>query len=356
MFIVIAGCVAAYLTTGPISDIDSFWHVRLGREILDRHSIGGAGSDWNLSQHSHSWTTSQWLSEVVMSVTVAHGGWGSLVALRITLSLILLVLIARLVVPGRSPWVAAYVFAAVTIPMFPMLQERPQLASLLFTAGLAGMGRDVLRGHKSPGLVWVVAVVLWANLHGMWVLAPMVAALLSVCLLCEHRLLEARRTLTIGALATAAGCLTPLGIKGLLLPASFRAATTHIAEWQPTILWDWYSLGLGMLLLAVIAAWARSEHPIAPGEIVWVTAWAMFAILAARNVPVSVLMLAPVVADRLDLAVGGRRSSTSPRERDGLLVAAATIAMVGVVSSVVAWLHVSPLSAIARSPLAAALN
>src|SRR4051794_14044346 len=59
--------VSLVLIAGPASDVDVWWHVRLGDEILHRHSVFGVGTDWSFAPvHAH-WTSSEWLSEVVLA-------------------------------------------------------------------------------------------------------------------------------------------------------------------------------------------------------------------------------------------------------------------------------------------------
>src|SRR4051812_4576999 len=80
VLIVFAGTL--WIATSPINDIDSYWHVAIGREIAARHTLTGLGRQW-LGVDAPPWDTSQWLSEVLMHGAVDRFGWTALPGLRL---------------------------------------------------------------------------------------------------------------------------------------------------------------------------------------------------------------------------------------------------------------------------------
>jgi len=73
---------ALWVATTPVNDLDSYWHVQIGREILERHTFTGLGQQW-LGVPRGDWRTSQWLSEVLMYLSVDRLGWIALPVLRL---------------------------------------------------------------------------------------------------------------------------------------------------------------------------------------------------------------------------------------------------------------------------------
>ena len=153
-----------------------------------------------------------------------------------------------------------------------------------------------------------------------------------------------RRAALLLAVSTVAGCLTPLGLKGLLLPLTFRDSTAYIVEWQATKLWDPYTIGLTMLVLGIAYCWVRGTLRVPRSEMFWIISWAVFAMPATRNVAAAVIMMAPLVAHRMGTHFSMSRATTSARERTVLTAVLAAVAVAGSAWSVSAWLRTDPLS------------
>ena len=97
---------------GPISDRDAYWHVLVGDEIRSTRDVVGAGDAWAWYDPPTPWTTSQWMSEVVMSGTVQTTGWIGLVALTLALATATLLLLAWVIAQRASPIAAPLLSSA----------------------------------------------------------------------------------------------------------------------------------------------------------------------------------------------------------------------------------------------------
>ncbi len=80
------------------------------------------------------------------------------------------------------------------------------------------------------------AVVLYANVHGLWVMVPAMLGLAVVGRWLDHGLRDraARQGLVLAVSATAAGAISPLGLANITAVVPFRDATELIIEWRPT--------------------------------------------------------------------------------------------------------------------------
>lgn len=305
---VVLAFLVVVIGRSPIQDPDIWWHRELGFEIVATRAVSGIGNTW-APFGDQAWVTTQWLSEVLVFALHSLAGWQSVVVLRVLVSAATLVALAATVLPGRPARAAVPVLALAAIGLTPGLtQDRPQSFGLLLAVPL---GLWIARGLAARVPPWwqvVLLSALWANLHGSWVLVPAVFALLTVASLVDPGLRSTwRQFATRAALSLLAGLLNPAFWHSLVAIVRFRGQTSHITEWQPTLLLDTVALPFTILIVLVVLAWARQrEIPVA--EIVVVIGLVGFALLAFRNVLFAYILLAPLIAQRLSHHVKTRPS------------------------------------------------
>jgi hypothetical protein len=211
---------------------------------------------------------------------------------------------ARQLLAGRHTAWASVIFAADLFVASSYFQERPQLVSLLLLVWLASVMRGELAGTARLRW-WVVPLVtcVWANFHGLWLMVPVCYALLAIGVLIErlrgNRLASPRRAVVIAVSSAAAACITPVGPKLLLSPIAFARATKRIDEWQPTNFHNNITIVLGLSVALIVAAWARSKQDVQVRELVYVGGLTAFALGTLRDVPPAMMLLAPIVLDRV---------------------------------------------------------
>lgn len=125
----------------------------------------------------HPFVDDKWLFHVLAHGVIDGFGWTAAVVLRMLLlaGLAFLLLPAR-EVRARAPGVAALVAVVALVAMSERFAFRPELFTMLF---LAAFGRLLMRAEPPAGREVVLLVALqiaWTNLHGYWVLGPIVAA------------------------------------------------------------------------------------------------------------------------------------------------------------------------------------
>ncbi len=328
--IVFAG--AAWIAATPVNDLDSYWHVEIGREIVARGTLDGLGLAW-LGVPSGPWRTSQWLSEVGMYAAVDRFGWVALPALRLLTAAALFTVLALTLVRKRQPIASFVVVLAVVIGLEILLQDRPATVSLLFMALLGpACERLWVSGRRPPLLAVAGLSLLWAQLHGVWVLAPAAFALVAVGALLERGRAPAgqlRGALACTA-ASLAGVVNPQGLESFLLPLRFRAAgNSRINEWFPTQFTMTLTIAWGFLVLLLMLAWVRSPVRVPTTEVLWWGVWTIFALSALRNVGPVILLTAPVVLRALERSFGRRldRFSARPSPAMGKVLAGSLVAV-----------------------------
>jgi hypothetical protein len=285
-----------------VGDLDSWWHVKIGDQIRAGVPFSDLGKSWSL--HSGNWRTSQWLSEVLMSLVHQAFGWQGLIWWRFVFGVLLLgVLVVSLARRNSVPAVVLTSVIAACV-LVPSIQERPALIGLIFIAALGARCTQILIERRLPlsTWLWVPATALWANLHGSWTLAP--AALTLACALALSHVRSRRFALESSMLVlsvSVAGCLTPIGWHGYLLPLKLHAtAGKFITEWHTTTLTDPLIYGLLILLVLLIFVWTIGRMRPAGSELLWVFLWTLFAFTAFRNVGPATLFIAPIAAHRID--------------------------------------------------------
>lgn len=322
----------------PFVDVDLYWHVRLGQEVLERRQVAGTGREWAYTFPGSDWVTTQWLAEVVLAAV--HDAWGfsGIAALRVLVCTCFALALAHLLLRGRrTPW-APVVFATTLLIASTAFQERPLLASLLLTVWLARVCERELAQRVLPSAWWVLVVTaLWANLHGQWVVVPGCLGLLALGRTLEWWIARPRgafpvRSWGLTAVSAAAGMLTPVGPRLLLAPWEFRSATEQILEWRPTSLDAGDTVAFALMVGALVVCWARRGGPVPISELVLVLGLCVFAALAVRNVVPAAILLSPLVVRRLEAADPRQDRVDSRGEAVGLVAVAACAVLVALLA------------------------
>lgn len=314
----VAALATLQLSVGPLAETDVFWHIKVG-ELLSSHWRFPWPDPWSYTLPDAHWQSTSRLSELLFFGLYRAGGAYGIIALRLFLVAGLCALLARQLLPRHTPWIGAGVFSVVALLMSAFDQERPQLISLLFLVWLSTVCRAAVRDRRLPRPALIGAITwAWANFHGYWLLVPLALLGTATCLLLDQN--TATKPLVkqcgIGACAALVGAaLTPVGPGLLLTPLTVaEAARGVISEWLPVDPTAPYGIVFGLVIVAFIVSWARSPAKTPRGELLWVLAWTAYALTARRNIGPALLLLAPWLADRLELAYGdGRPGPRVPR-------------------------------------------
>ncbi|MES2211149.1 MAG: hypothetical protein V4515_13370 [Chloroflexota bacterium] len=280
--------LAALLATIPT--VDLAYQLRAGAEILGGQGIPTVDS-WTFTAAGMPWLDQQWAAQVILAAIHGAFGWTGLAMFRAALvgcisGLILAAIRAR--APDLPPRTAALLGLSAFVVMAPALALRPQLLGMaLFALVLAILA---LRRSR-PWLVWTLPIValVWANLHGSFVLAPVLVGLAWLDD-AANRSPRARTTGLVTFATMLATVGTPSGIGAWRYAAGLatnREITAQISEWQPPALTDVPGLLFwGSVVLVAVSAvvLVRRRDRLAWPGLLGLIAFAALGAIAARGI------------------------------------------------------------------------
>ena len=247
-------------------DQDPYWHIAAGRWII-AHGAVPHRDVFSSSMAGAPWVPHEWLSEVILAAGYDQLGWAGLVvgtAIVFATTLACLVAILRRFLPPSAALVATLGAWGLCVAH---LHARPHVFGLLLLVIWLGVLVGARHEERAPAPAYALLMVLWANLHGGFVVGLVLAALMAGEALFEAAdrpsLLRAARGWGLfGGLALLAAFATPNGLSGLLLTFDFMRmpfALSTINEWKspdfqyPQPLEAW----LLLLILGALSAGVR---------------------------------------------------------------------------------------------------
>jgi hypothetical protein len=219
-----------------LNDADTYWHLAAGDWMLTHREV--LHRDVFSHTYSGEWETHEWLSEIIMALAYRAGGWNGIVLLFGAAMALTAGLLGRELSRSLSGLSLAVILIVAGGCIAPSMLTRPHILMLpilvVWTAGLM----KAREAGKAPPLAMALLVVLWANLHGSYVFAFVLAGLFGLEALAaaarEDRLKVVRDWGLFGALTLLAAMTTPHGVSGLIYPIKLMSMTTlpAINEWR----------------------------------------------------------------------------------------------------------------------------
>jgi hypothetical protein len=329
--LVLIGILVSLLvnTARPLTNTDTYFHLRFGQEFLDGWSLRHPGSVSTFA--TRPWAPTQWLSEIAMARTE---DWFGLAGVAWLSGLLQVTLFLAVYVAARDrgePLVAMSLTALALFAMESGLSMRPQVISYLLvavvmTAWLRTRADGCVRWWLVP-LVW-----LWAMLHGMWPVALVVGAVAVAGLALDRaprRLVL--RAAVVPVASAAAAAVTPVGPRLYGAVAAVGSRSRFFVEWGSP---DWtstYFLALVVLFVVAVAAVWRCRST-SWTEVLLALLAGGFAVYSLRTVPVAAAMIAPLAAGPLQSLLGerpaaGRREWAAVAGGSALTLAALALAV-----------------------------
>ncbi|MGV3619933.1 MAG: hypothetical protein ACO1OB_03900, partial [Archangium sp.] len=314
--VIVALFVLLPAATAPIESPDLMFHLAGGRWLLEHHEFPTVDpfSPTATPTVPHEWVWGVWCELSVRAL----GGAGPKVLTAALIAALLIGLWRMLRVGSMS---AAALFIAALFPLhFTWWQERPfHLGHLCFLGFWWALDR--WRRGERHATWWLFGVtVLWANLHGSWVLSPITAGLTTLV----------SRRWKDGAIATVAclgaAAIHPSGLKNLIYPVVHQLlpSTRYILEWRALPLGFVFSWVL--IALFVLAAWltvkAKDRQALIPALALGIAAF-----IARRHAPFASLALVLAIAEQL------RGESKDVWPRGGSIWAAAALTLITAASA-----------------------
>ena len=313
------------LVLQPPTDPDFGWHLRAGLDLI----AGG----WRMPEtdpYSHTvpdwrWVEHAWLADGVIGLLYRGFGGAGLLAVIVLFGAVTGGAFLLATATARAERTARIAAAVVALWVaLPFLGARMQMITLL---GLSATLWLWQRGHERDAAWWLLPslMLLWANVHGgftagLFVLSLLLAASILVRLIMTKRpALAARlqepvltwarlgRLALIVALAAAVTLGNPYGWRlhqEIVESLGNRFMTDTLHEWQPlspaTATGRMFLIYLAGLAIAM-ACWYRKVEPVRWTVLI---VFLLFALRHWRNIPLFLLVSAPLAAELLDIALG----------------------------------------------------
>jgi hypothetical protein len=332
--------VLVRIAAAPLSNTDTYFHLRFGSEFLHHWSLRHPGSVSTFAT-AH-WLPTQWLSEVVMARTEE---WFGLAGVAWLFGVQLIALMTTLYLVARrwvDPLWAVLLTTAALIASSKGLSMRPQTLSFLLVAVTTAAW---MRTREDGRLRWwlVPLTWVWAMVHGMWPVG-IGLGLVAVAGLALDRARtrdELGRALLVPVLSAVAAMLTPLGpgLYGAVLGVGSRAS--YFSEWGTPDFTAPAVIVLGLMLALAVVLFVRRGRATWFDLALLLTAGAC-AVWSWRTVPVAAVMLVPLIAAHATPAPGQEKTARPGRVELGLIAGALVVALGALAAAVPATADAPP--------------
>lgn len=307
----LGGVLFAITVAKGVQDPDYFWHLTAGKLIAETGRVP-ATDPFSFTWFGQPWTPHEWLSELLIySITSVVGRIGALVAFGFFPLAIFATLAAALSRQGARVLAIGLPFALGAFVLVGYVTLRPQAVSWFLIAALLWFLMAARPDRPRRMLLLIPLFVLWANLHGLYVIGLGIVGVYLLFTLAGRTPMSTARGWVIGATAGAIGAsmVTPAGPIGILYPLRYVDAgdwgLANIQEWQSPNFHEPAHLGF----LALIALVGLNGGRGTPGWLVALS-WIGIAmgLLALRNAPIAVVLCMPALVMGLEARL---------RDRDG---------------------------------------
>lgn len=246
------------------NDGDVSWHIATGQWIIAHGAIPHA-DPFSFTWAGKPWVPIEWLAEVVYAAVFALAGYSGVAAV-VTAALIALHALVYFNAARFTRW-GLVAIILMDLVLVPMMLARPHLLAWPLIALWTWLMIRARDRDRAPPLAAALLMVVWANLHGSFVMGLAIAAAFGLEALVgtSDKARVLRQWGLFGALCAAAVFVNANGLAGVFHP--FRIASLAmlplIDEWKPS------SPGVTPFFFAVLAltlgliAWKRPRlHPV----------------------------------------------------------------------------------------------
>ncbi|MGH6659606.1 MAG: hypothetical protein ACREBM_08165, partial [Sphingomicrobium sp.] len=229
---------AALGSSGTIfNDGDVSWHIATGQWIIAHQAIPSV-DPFSFTWAGQPWVPIEWAAELAMAAVFALSGYAGIAALA-TLALGgLHGLVYFNAVRFVRPWAAAASVVAMDLVLVPMTLARPHLLAWPLIALWTLVMLRARQQGRAPPLLWALLMVLWANLHGSFVMGLAIAGAFGLdALVAEKGKGRVIRQWGLFGLACLAAVIVNAnGVEGVLHPLKIAnlAMLPLIDEWKPS--------------------------------------------------------------------------------------------------------------------------
>jgi hypothetical protein len=312
------GVYAVFILAGNhlLIDPDTMWQITIGQWIVD-HGAVPTTDVYSFTMRGQPWISTQWLAQVAYAVAYSIAGWTGPVVLASVCIAATFALFTRYLARRLSESTTLVFVAAALALTVPHLLARPHVLALpVMMAWVGGLVAAADR-RATPSFWLLPLMVLWANLHGGFVLGlALVAPIAADAVLnaeASQRKSLILRWAAFAAAALAASCVTPYGWGSLLAARKILAlgeALPLIMEWRPA---DFSSVGpLEVCLLLGFGLALYRGISLPPLRIVLLLGMLHMGLSQVRSLETFALLVPLFLAGPLAKQIGGAEEHAQP--------------------------------------------
>jgi hypothetical protein len=286
----------------PIDDPDAWWHLRLGNDLIDQHSLA-TPAHWSAFA-TVSWVPTEPLPEIGSAYV---DRWFGLPGLAVLFAVAATVVVLTIYVICRrfaAPLPAAVATILTVLAASASLTSRPQLVSFVLLLVVVAAWLRTEQDHHTRW--WLVPLVwLWSLCHGFWFIGAGYGLLAVVGFALSRTMprpvLLRQAAVAVGSFVVVA--LNPVGLGVLEAPLRVNDTSQYIQEWQRTDLTSPAALGALAMVVVTCAAWAVTRADVTLLRLLLLVSAVFWIWYAGRTVAVAGLVVAPLFAAALDRLV-----------------------------------------------------
>ena len=312
-----AGAYLFFLSAGEIllRDSDSLWQIKIGQSILD-HGAMPYTDVYSFTRFGEPWISSSWLSQVLLATVHGAFDWAGPVILTSLAIGVTVAIFIYLLDPYLDPARSILLVTLALLMSGTHFLARPHMLALPVMLAFVG-GLMAAADHRShPSWLLLPLMVLWANLHGGFVLGLALIGPVGLEAVWssdpKHRFALAARWALFALAALAASCCTPYGWNTLLGATkilSLGKLLSLIWEWMPA---DFSSISFfEAALLGLIGLAFYRRLVLSVPRIILLLGLIWMALTHSRNIEVfaflAPLVLAKPIAEQWRTAEAGVR-------------------------------------------------
>lgn len=303
-----------------LGDTDIWWHLKAGEAIS---SLGRIPTydlfSFSNGENIYPWFNISWLWDVAYYWLYQISGEHMYLPLvvtgiinALTLSLLIWLMLSR----GVKVITAFMVFILCVIPYSYMITPRPHEITFLMTVIFYAALQIAVSGNKKLLLLLPALMVIWVNCHGGFLVGFTILGAYMFAALCARNKNDIKwisATIIACALAT---LINPLGIE--IIAACKRTLASemvpYISEWDPMRFDPAFTLHMFYMLFFLVIFNPLSKN-VSLAEKILSVFWVISSLQHERNMPLGVLLSAPVFAIRIEDLL----AHLPPRLKNGII-------------------------------------
>jgi len=307
IFVVYVFVFIFILSCGPLDDGDFWFHLKTGEFIVQNHVIPHTEL-FSFTNYGRPWVAHGWLSGLVFYLLYLVGGFNLLIAVfGLLVAITFWITFRRL---DAHPIIAGCAVFLGVLSILTNVGVRPRVFTLLFTnIYLAILYRYAYRVDDKK-IWWLVPImVLWANLHGGYLIGLVLIGLTIIGEILDTAISgepvgpswpKVRTLIFVLTACFVAVLLNPYGIRLYTFPLkviSSKVFQQVVVDWMSPDFHQSHLTAFVVLLFLVIIALVFSPKRVRPSELLIFLATLYASLSAQRNIIIFVLVAVPLLAN-----------------------------------------------------------